>query len=177
MRQNLLITGGARSGKSRFAEELALRFGAPLCYLATAMAGDAEMEERIRIHRSRRGDAWQTVEETHAVPQALARLDGSFSAILLDCVTFWLSNLLLSRDDNDPERESAILADVHRLATTMRGMSTPVILVTNEVGMGIVPEPPLGRLFRDIAGQANQILAARCDETYLCVSGIPVKIK
>ncbi|MDK9716998.1 MAG: bifunctional adenosylcobinamide kinase/adenosylcobinamide-phosphate guanylyltransferase [Trichlorobacter sp.] len=177
MAHNTLITGGARSGKSRFAEELTLGFGGLACYLATAQALDDEMEERIHRHQFRRGNSWETIEEPLMIPQTLARIDGIYSVILLDCVTLWLSNLLLSCDENDPGCEEQIASHVHRLATTLRGMSTPVVLVTNEVGQGIVPEHRLGRLYRDIAGQANQILAACCDHVHVCISGIPLKLK
>lgn len=177
MATTTLITGGVRSGKSRFAEQCALQYGAPLCYLATAQALDDEMDERISRHRARRGNDWQTLEEPLALPQALARLDGNCNAILVDCITLWLTNLLLMRERTDTGLEEMILGDVHRLATTLRGMETPVFLVTNEVGMGIVPEHHLGRLFRDIAGQANQILAATCSEVYALISGIPLKLK
>ena len=177
MPHNILITGGARSGKSRFAEELTNGFGSPLCYLATAQALDGEMGDRIHRHQLRRGNAWQTIEEPLMIPQALARIDGIYSAILLDCVTLWLSNLLLSCNENDPGCEEQVISHVHRLATTLRGMSTPVLLVTNEVGQGIVPDNRLSRLYRDIAGQANQILAATCDQVYVSISGIPLKLK
>lgn len=177
MPNNTLITGGARSGKSRFAEELVRNYGLPRCYLATAQALDEEMGERITRHQLRRGNSWETIEEPLMVPQTLARIDGIYSAILLDCVTLWLSNLLLSHAENDPDVEEQVLGHVHRLAATLRGMSTPVVLVTNEVGQGIVPESRLGRLYRDIAGQANQILAAVCDTVYVTISGIPLKLK
>ena len=177
MANNTLITGGARSGKSRFAEELTRSFGPSLCYLATAQSLDDEMGERIHRHQLRRGNAWETLEEPLMIPQTLARIDGIYSAILLDCVTLWLSNLLLSCDENDPGCEEQVLSHVHRLAGTLRGMSTPVVLVTNEVGQGIVPENRLGRIYRDIAGQANQILAACCDAVYVTISGIPLKLK
>lgn len=177
MSNTILITGGARSGKSRFAEELTRSFGTALCYIATAQALDGEMDERIERHRLRRGNQWETIEEPLMIPQTLARIDGIYSAILLDCVTLWLSNLLLSHDENDPAAEGLVLTNVQRLAATLRGMSTPVILVTNEVGQGIVPENPLARLYRDIAGQANQILAAACTTVYVTISGIPLKLK
>ena len=177
MSTTTLITGGASSGKSRFAEQRALSHGAPLCYLATAQALDNEMSDRIARHRARRGDIWQTVEEPLSLPQALARIDGTCKGILVDCITLWLSNLLLSHDPESDETEELILVDVHRLAATLRGMGTPVYLVTNEVGQGIVPEQRLGRRFRDLAGQTNQILAATCDEVYTVISGIPLKLK
>jgi adenosylcobinamide kinase/adenosylcobinamide-phosphate guanylyltransferase len=177
MANNILITGGARSGKSRFAEEQIRRFGQSLCYLATAQALDAEMHTRIQRHRLRRGNGWETIEEPLMIPQTLARIDGIYSAILLDCVTLWLSNLLLSHSETDPDVEEQLLGHVHRLTSTLRGMATPVVLVTNEVGQGIVPDNALARLYRDVAGQANQILAASCDSVYVAISGIPLKLK
>lgn len=177
MPRTIFITGGARSGKSRFAEQLALEFGAPLCYLATAQSLDNEMEERIRRHQQRRGHDWQTTEEPLHLTQTLACCDGNYSAVLVDCLTLWLTNLLMLYEDLGEQTEERIMDDVHRLAATLRGMTTPVILVSNEVGMGIVPEHHLGRLFRDIAGQANQIIATAACEAWLVASGIPLKLK
>jgi adenosylcobinamide kinase/adenosylcobinamide-phosphate guanylyltransferase len=175
--QTIFITGGARSGKSRFAEQLATSYGTSLCYLATAQSLDEEMGNRINKHRQRRGDAWHTVEESLHLTQALAVNDGIFSVILVDCLTLWLTNLLLLYEDLGEETEKRVMDDVQRLATTLRGMSTPVIIVSNEVGMGIVPDNRLGRVFRDIAGQANQICAAAASEAWLVASGIPLKLK
>ena len=177
MSRTILITGGARSGKSRFAEELAFSYGSPLCYLATAQANDDEMTERIARHRSRRGGVWQTIEEPLLLPRTLARIDGEHRAILVDCVTIWLSNLLLCSDSTQPDCEELLMAHLHHLCACLPEMTTPVILVTNEVGMGIVPDNPLARLFRDVAGQANQLLAAVADELHVVVSGIPLQLK
>jgi adenosylcobinamide kinase/adenosylcobinamide-phosphate guanylyltransferase len=177
MAEKILITGGARSGKSSFAEELAGGFAGPLCYLATAQAFDDEMHERIERHRLRRGPRWETIEEPLLVPQTLARIDGIYTAILVDCVTLWLSNLLLSLDAEDNDAEAHLLGLVHRLAGSIRNLTTPVILVTNEVGQGIVPDNALARRYRDLAGCANQILAASCDTVYVTISGIPLKLK
>ncbi len=177
MAQTIFITGGARSGKSLHAERTALRFGAPLCYLATAQPLDMEMGERIEQHQNRRGDAWQTLEEHLHLTQALARCDGSYRAVLVDCLTLWISNLLLRYEDSGEDAAERILDDVHRLTATLHDMRTPVILVSNEVGMGIVPDNRLGRIFRDIAGQANQILATGADEVWLVACGIPLKLK
>jgi adenosylcobinamide kinase/adenosylcobinamide-phosphate guanylyltransferase len=176
MSQTIFITGGARSGKSRFAEQLATGYGAPLGYLATAQPLDDEMGQRIRKHRQRRGDDWHTLEEPLHLAQTLAVNDGRFNVILVDCLTLWLSNLLLC-EELDEETETRAMDEVQRLATTLRGMTTPVIIVSNEVGMGIVPENRLARLFRDIAGQANQIIAAAADEAWLVASGIPLRLK
>jgi adenosylcobinamide kinase / adenosylcobinamide-phosphate guanylyltransferase len=177
MARTIFITGGARSGKSAFAEQIALGFGAPLGYLATAQSLDGEMGERIRKHQQRRGDIWQTVEEPLQLAQILAGHDKVFQAILIDCLTLWLTNLLLLHEQPEDETEELIMADVRNLETTLSAMSTPVIIVSNEVGMGIVPEHKLGRIFRDIAGQANQILAAAADEAWLVASGIPLRLK
>ena len=177
MARTIFITGGARSGKSRFAEELAQQFGAPLCYLATAQLLDDEMGERIRQHQARRGRAWQTIEEPLHVAQCLACNDGIHKVILVDCVTLWLTNLLLHYEDLGEDAEERVMDNVHRLANTLREIRTPVILVSNEVGMGIVPENPLARLFRDIAGKANQMLAATADEAHALISGISLRLK
>jgi adenosylcobinamide kinase/adenosylcobinamide-phosphate guanylyltransferase len=176
MGRTVFITGGARSGKSGFAEQLADGFGGQLCYLATAQALDGEMSQRISKHQQRRGDAWLTIEEPLRLAQALEANDGTFNAILLDCLTLWISNLLLYEETGE-ETEPRIMAEVQRLATTLQGMTTPVIIVSNEVGMGIVPENSLARMFRDIAGQTNQIIAAAADEAWLVASGIPLKLK
>lgn len=177
MSRTIFITGGARSGKSAFAEKMALATWERLCYMATAQTLDSEMEERVRAHLERRGDRWQTIEEPIHLSQALARCDGQYQLVLIDCITLWLSNLLLKYEESGEEVELRILEDVHRLKTTLHGMVTPVIIVSNEVGMGIVPENGLARLFRDIAGKTNQILAAAADEVHVVISGIPLRLK
>ena len=177
MARTIFITGGARSGKSTCAEKLAREFGAPLCYLATAQTLDNEMDERVRRHRERRGGEWSTIEEPIHLSQALARCDGQYQAILVDCVTLWLSNLLFKYEDAAENIEERIQEDLQRLKSTLQGMVTPVILVSNEVGMGIVPDNALARMFRDIAGTTNQTLAAAADEVHVVISGIPLKLK
>lgn len=177
MAQIIFITGGARSGKSAFAEKRARAFGAPLGYLATAQVLDGEMDERVRRHRERRGGEWHTVEEPLHLSQALARCDGQYQAILVDCLTLWLSNLLFMYEDAGEESEERIHDELLRLKSTLHGMVTPVVLVSNEVGMGIVPDNALARMFRDIAGTANQILAAAADEVHAVISGIPLRLK
>ncbi len=173
MAKTIFITGGARSGKSRLAEELALSRGAPLLYVATGSAGDGEMAERIVRHRARRGDDWQTIEEPLDLVGVLQGHDGFFSATLVDCVTLWLSNLLF----HHAEEPAPVLAEVRRLAALLPSLGTPVILVTNEVGMGIVPDNRLARKFRDLAGEANEILAAAADEAWALFSGLPIRLK
>jgi len=177
MSRTIFITGGARSGKSRFAEQTASTYGAPLCYLATAQPLDDEMGRRIVQHRQRRGDAWHTIEEPLRLTETLANCDGQYNAVLIDCLTLWLSNLLMLHEYLGEKAEGRILEDVLHLAETLRDMTTPVIIVSNEVGMGIVPENRLARIFRDIAGQANQIIAAAADQAWLVASGIPLRLK
>ena len=176
MSQTVFITGGTRCGKSSFAERLAIRFGAPFGYLATAQALDEEMKERIRLHRQRRGNGWEVIEEPFHLSQALLSIDARYQVILVDCVTLWLSNLLC-RAEPQSAVEDNIRAEVLQVRVTLDGMTTPVILVSNEVGMGIVPENRLARQFRDIAGNANQLLAASADEAWLVVSGMPLRLK
>jgi len=172
MAKVVFITGGARSGKSRLAESLAEGFGTPLCYIATGEARDEEMAVRIAAHRARRGNGWQTVEEPIRLMEALKAAEGRFQAVLVDCVTLWLTNLLLSHEDAD-----RALAEVQALAALLPELTIPIVLVSNEVGMGIVPDNSLARSFRDLAGTANQTLAAAADEVYVTFSGIPLKLK
>lgn len=172
MAQVTFITGGARSGKSRLAEELAIKHGEPLLYIATAACGDREMAERIARHQERRGGAWQTIEEQYDLAGVIAGHDGWFKAILVDCVTLWLTNLLLKYED-----KTVVLAEVKRTAATFAALKTPLIFVSNEVGMGIVPDNPLSRTFCDLSGEANEILAAAAAEVYVTFSGLPLKLK
>ncbi|HEY6874069.1 MAG TPA: bifunctional adenosylcobinamide kinase/adenosylcobinamide-phosphate guanylyltransferase [Geobacteraceae bacterium] len=171
MADTIFITGGARSGKSRLAEKLAAGYGAPLGYIATGRAGDAEMAQRIDRHRARRGPAWRTIEEPLDLAGALGENQEGCAALLVDCVTLWLTNLLLKQGD------AAALAEVEGLIRLFPGLKTPLILVSNEVGMGIVPENGLARTFRDLAGEANELLARAADEVYVMFSGLPLKLK
>jgi adenosylcobinamide kinase/adenosylcobinamide-phosphate guanylyltransferase len=177
MGRTIYISGGTRSGKSVFAEQRAEEFDPPYGYLATARALDDEMKERVSLHRERRGSQWLTVEEPLLLKQALVTHDGTKGILLVDCVTLWITNLLFHYGEESSNVERLILSDVRSLAEHLGSMQTPVILVSNEVGMGIVPENRLARIFRDIAGQANQILAATADEAWLVVSGLPLKMK
>ena len=170
--RTLFITGGARSGKSAFAERLAAERPGKRAYLATAQALDAEMVSRIEHHRKRRGDAWDTFEEPLAVAELIGKLNGRYEVLLLDCLTLWLSNVIARHDD---DREIASL--VEALSRSVRQFPGMAIVVSNEVGLGIVPDNALARRFRDIAGFANQQLAQAADEAYFLAAGIPVKIK
>lgn len=168
MTKSILITGGARSGKSTFAEGMALSLGRPALYIATAEARDDEMADRIARHRARRGAEWTTLAEPLALVETLEATDGGPSR-LVDCLTLWLSNLMLA----DRDWEGAVTA----LADLLPRLSSPVIMVTNEVGWGIVPDNALARAFRDAAGLANQRIAHACDELWLCIAGHPLRIK
>ncbi len=167
-----LILGGARSGKSAYAESLLpARAGGRAVYLATATAGDAEMAERIAAHRARRGEGWETIEEpldlAAALRRADARADGA--GVLVDCLTLWLANLMAASADIDRAR-SELVATLGRL----RG---PLLLVANEVGLGIVPDNPLARRFRDQAGRLNQAVAAAADRVLFIAAGLPLVLK
>lgn len=141
-------------------------------YLATCEPRDAEMDQRIIRHRERRGSEWSTIEEPLRLAESLADNDGMFRVILVDCVTLWLSNLLLTHEE--PE---LVMAAVRGLVEAASKLTTPLVLVTNEVGMGIVPENRLARLFRDLAGETNELLAAAADEVHVVFAGIPLKLK
>lgn len=168
MSKTILITGGARSGKSGIAEAMTLSFGRPATYIATAEAHDTEMAARIAAHQARRGDGWITRAAPLDLLGALAESDGH-GARLVDCLTLWLSNLMLAGADWQ--------AAGRALAAALPAQRTPVILVSNEVGMGIVPDNALARAFRDAAGLLNQWVATAADEVYLAVSGLPLKVK
>jgi adenosylcobinamide kinase/adenosylcobinamide-phosphate guanylyltransferase len=162
----VLIGGGSRSGKSRFALELAKQRGRCLTFVATAQAFDDEMTARIRKHREERGEAFATVEEPVDLPEALRGIDGA-DVVVVDCLTLWVSNLMLS--------DRPIPAD--DLIAAARASSATTIFVTNEVGCGIVPENALARQFRDLAGALNQRIASAADEVYWMAFGIPLKVK
>jgi adenosylcobinamide kinase/adenosylcobinamide-phosphate guanylyltransferase len=164
----ILITGGARSGKSKRAETRVRGFPGQPVYIATAEALDAEMEERIAKHRARRGTDWTEREVPLDLVQALVATDGS-GARLVDCLTLWLSNLMHAERDWDSE--------IRELAGALPRLKSPVVLVTNEVGLGIVPDNALARSFRDAAGIMNQIIAAVADEVEFVVAGLPMKLK
>lgn len=167
-----LILGGARSGKSALAQKLAEGLGAPLLFLATAGAHDAEMAARIARHQEERGPAWETREVPLALSAAIQEAQGGFRAILVDCLTLWLTNLLL----RDPE-EASLTDALNRLHDAAAQTVTPLILVSNEVGLGIVPDNPLARRFRDLAGRLNQRLAAQADLVVFTVAGLPLMVK
>ncbi|MFC3693870.1 bifunctional adenosylcobinamide kinase/adenosylcobinamide-phosphate guanylyltransferase [Chenggangzhangella methanolivorans] len=164
-----LILGGARSGKSRFAEDLALRSGLARTYVATAQPFDDEMAERIAHHRERRDGGWTTVDAPSDLATALAASAGGTRIVLVDCLTLWLSNVMLAGRD--------VEAAIDELVTGVSLLTGPAILVSNEVGSGIVPENALGRAFRDHQGRLNQRVAAVADRVTLVVAGLPLDLK
>ena len=185
MSKLILITGGARSGKSTFAEEKAKEFGNNVLYVATSKPIDDEMKQRIAKHRAQRPAEWETLEEYKNLDIAIADIISKKDAILIDCVTIMITNLMLDEcfdwdgltRQRVEEIEQLIQHQIERLISVSKMSELPFVLVTNEIGLGVVPPSTMGRDFRDIAGRMNQILAKVADEVYFCVSGIPMKIK
>ncbi|MDB5055373.1 MAG: bifunctional adenosylcobinamide kinase/adenosylcobinamide-phosphate guanylyltransferase [Bacilli bacterium] len=184
----VLVTGGARSGKSKFAERYTAHLGTEAIYVATAQIYDEEMQRRMEQHQAQRDQsdfAWQTMVEPYELMLLLKKLDkeGSAPIVLVDCLTLWLSNWLLKWQD-DPALEiqkDRILQLADELfagwVSALSCFSGTVLMVTNEVGDGIVPEYPLGRLYRDLAGIMNQKIALICDQVFLVTAGIPLELK
>lgn len=164
-----LVLGGARSGKSAFAEKLIGSSGLEQIYLATAAAGDDEMKTRIARHRAQRGEGWTTIEEPLALVDALTPEATRGRAVLVDCLTLWLSNLMQAERDPDIEGR--------RLTRFLAVAKYPVILVSNEVGLGLVPDTPLGRSFRDAQGRLNQVVAACVPNVVFVAAGLPLWLK
>lgn len=185
--QLILILGGARSGKSAFAQQLAQRGERSVAYIATATASDEDMRDRIILHRASRPADWHTIEEPLKLAQALHQAASVADVILLDCITVWLSNWLFSQGDPDRIETVAIsssytkgaLDAIEELLTTLAGLdaSKTLIVVTNEVGLGIVPAYALGRIYRDLLGHVNQRLATAAARVYFMIAGLGVDIK
>lgn len=181
----ILVTGGARSGKSSFAEQLLAGFGSEVGYIATAQALDAEMEDRIAKHRRQRPESWRTFEAPTRPSAIIAAHGEAFAALLLDCLTVMITNRMLAQtmDWDQPTVaqlnavEADVLAEIEAIIAAASAGRADLIAVTNEVGCGIVPINPLSRFFRDCAGRINQRMAAAAAEVYWVVAGIPVRIK
>jgi len=167
----ILILGGARSGKSTYAEELAAELGDKVVYLATGRDIDGEMLKRIEEHRRVRSSNWKTVEVNSDLAATICEYGDEADVILVDCLTLYVSNLLESQP------EEMVLKGVKNLVESIQDIDSTVIFVSNEVGMGIVPPYPLGRVYRDLLGKANQFIAKASDEVYLLVAGIPWRLK
>jgi adenosylcobinamide kinase/adenosylcobinamide-phosphate guanylyltransferase len=164
-----LVLGGARSGKSVFGETLVLGSGLEPVYVATAQAWDDEMRQRIGTHKARRGAEWVSVEEADDLDSVLKREARPGRAVLVDCLTVWITNLMMAEAD--------VAARSRRLCDTLAGIESPVVLVSNEVGLGIVPENAMARAFRDHAGRLHQDIAALAATVYFVAAGLPLKMK
>jgi adenosylcobinamide kinase/adenosylcobinamide-phosphate guanylyltransferase len=187
----ILILGGARSGKSSFAEQRARELGGEnVLYVATSESKDEEMQQRVAKHRAERPAGWSTLESPRNVAQALRHERSSARVVLLDCMTFLVANHLmdaaapeenpfdaLRADPFDPQIEAGVVREVEALVAYVQESDVELLVVSNEVGLGVVPPYELGRAYRDILGRANQILARHADEVQLLIAGIPMKVK
>ncbi|KKB08738.1 bifunctional adenosylcobinamide kinase/adenosylcobinamide-phosphate guanylyltransferase [Devosia chinhatensis] len=170
MTRHCLVLGGARSGKTAFAERLALHSGARPAYLATASVLDGEMQDRVSSHQAARGARFTTVEEPKDLSRALVRIGANHDVILVDCLTLWITNLLMDNDD-----VSTAVGEL--CATLLEFRQAKVILVSNEVGLGIVPDNAMARTFRDLAGATHQRLGEICEDVYFVAAGLPLTMK
>lgn len=171
-----LITGGARSGKSRYAEELAKSFGGEVAYIATLEPGDDEMRRRIERHKARRPRGWRTVETPFGIARDIA--DAEEQIVLFDCLSGWVSNLLLAHQEQGEEEVlDAVLREVDEFLAVIRAAEKTVVVVTNEVGSGVVPDHRLGRWYRDALGLANQRVAAEANAVCMVTVGLPLVLK
>ena len=169
MKKITFITGGARSGKSSFALEQASGIAGKKAYIATAEALDEEMRMRIEDHRKQRGKEWDTFEEPLMIAEVIKKIGDQYDTLVLDCLTLWLSNIM--------HANLSIEAEIERLISSLLSHQTSIFIVSNEVGMGIVPENEMARKFRDMTGMLNQKVAGAADEVYIIVAGIPLRIK
>jgi len=175
----ILVTGGARSGKSVFAENYASNCAGPMAYIATAQIYDEEMKERVAIHQSRRSADWITFEAPYEADKAIVTAGLQAEVILFDCLTLYTTNLMLAptAPEDRESRHDYVMNEITKLLDAAKLLNKTVIFVTNEVGMGIVPDNAMAREYRDLAGIANQRVAAQADEVYLVVSGLAIEIK
>ncbi len=168
---HILVLGGARSGKTGFGERLAMRAGRKPAYLATAQALDAEMRDRVKAHRDQRGPQFMTIEEPLKLSEAISEAAARHDVILVDCLTLWITNLIIA-DENVAAAVDELMGTLSEVTDTTR-----VILVSNEVGLGIVPDNAMARMFRDLAGSTHQRAAEICDDVYFVVAGLPMVLK
>jgi adenosylcobinamide kinase / adenosylcobinamide-phosphate guanylyltransferase len=177
MARIILITGGSRSGKSSFAQQMAESISGPRAYIATCPVMDEEMCQRVKKHQAARSiKKWDTIEETHDLAWVLR--EKSYPVFLIDCLTLWINNLMYTASQAGKEvTEEEISVFCTDLLSECRKLSSTIILVTNEVGMGIIPDNPSARLFRDLSGRASQIIASGADSVFLMACGIPMQIK
>ena len=181
--KSILIIGGARSGKSHFAQELALKSGESVLFVATATAGDEEMQHRIKEHQKTRPAAWPTLEVTTNIASQIEQKIGKAQTVIIDCIPLLVNNIFSQYIDQNSEQidapliEKKVTSEIDELVDGISHTDASFIIVTNEVGTGLVPVNKMGRLYRDLLGKANQLLAQGVDEVYLMVAGLPVQIK
>jgi adenosylcobinamide kinase/adenosylcobinamide-phosphate guanylyltransferase len=177
--KSILITGGARSGKSRLAQELAVKAGGQVLFVATAEAGDEEMKRRIEAHRKSRPTGWETLEITTHIGSQITKNTGKAKTVIIDCITLLINNVFQQYEENaDPALlEKAVAAEIQELLDCIQHTKADFIIVTNEVGLGIIPGDKVSRLYRDLLGTANRMLAENVDEVCLMIAGIPVYVK
>ncbi len=181
--KNILILGGARSGKSYFAQKLAQELGKPVLFVATAVAGDEEMKQRIEEHQRARPAAWSTLEVTTHIGNQISQKIGGAQVVIVDCITLLVNNIFsqcidqTSEEIDAPLIEKKVTSEISDLVECTNRIDASFIMVTNEVGMGLVPANKMGRLYRDVLGKANQFLAQGVDQVYLMAAGLPVQIK
>ena len=175
-KQIILLLGGARSGKSHYAQQLAGQLGGKVLFIATGEALDEEMQTRIAEHRKSRPVNWRTLEITTGIGKEIEKQIGDAEVVVIDCITLLISNLLRSEPDY-PEAEKIVKAEINELIDAMDRLDASFVIVSNEVGMGLVPDNKLGRIYRDLLGKANQLLASRATEVYLMVACLPVQVK
>jgi adenosylcobinamide kinase/adenosylcobinamide-phosphate guanylyltransferase len=177
--KSTLIIGGARSGKSRFAQEMALKAGGAVLFVATAEAGDEEMKQRIAEHRRARPSTWETLEVTTHIGRQIAGNIGRAQTVIIDCITLLVNNIFQQHDEevDAAVMEKEVTAEIGELIEGMGRVAANFIVVSNEVGLGLVPADRVSRLYRDLLGKANRMLAQHADEVILMVAGIPVAVK
>ncbi|MCJ7655495.1 MAG: bifunctional adenosylcobinamide kinase/adenosylcobinamide-phosphate guanylyltransferase [Dehalococcoidia bacterium] len=175
-KQCILLLGGARSGKSHYAQQLATELSDKVLFVATGEALDEEMQARIAEHKKARPKNWRTLEIPSGIGREIERQIGDAEVVIIDCLTLLVSNLL--RDEPDyPEAEKRMTSEINELIAAMDKLDASFVIVSNEVGMGLVPETRLGRIYRDLLGKANQLLASHATEVYLMVACLPVRVK
>jgi adenosylcobinamide kinase/adenosylcobinamide-phosphate guanylyltransferase len=174
-----LVTGGARSGKSTYAQETAMKAGMPVLFVATAEAGDEDMRKRIEAHRNSRPVEWSTLEATSHIGSRIIKNIGKAKLVIVDCITLLVNNIFMQYDETTGTdiAEKGVMAEIKELIDCVDRVEADFIIVTNETGLGIVPADRVSRLYRDILGRANQRLAQRADEVYMLIAGIPLAVK
>jgi len=174
--QIILLLGGARSGKSHYAQQLAMELGNKVLFVATGEALDEEMQARIAEHKKDRPQNWRTLELPTGIGRGIEKGIGDAEVVVIDCLTLLVSNLLHNKPEY-PEAEKRVTSEINAIISTMDRLDASFVIVSNEVGMGLVPETKLGRVYRDLLGKANQLVANHATEVYLMVACLPVQVK